>query len=246
MNTTPLPLTLIKKLSLSLLVLALPQIVLAENVPATITSIKGDVVVTDASGKPVQVTQGSKLPAGDSIKTGADGVVGLTLVPGAGTVVEPNSQVKISELDFNKGADGSNNRKIQLNLRNGSLISTLFKKDGHSDFQVATPYGVAAAKGTSWEVSIVGTSFTVKVANGIVTVRDMHGKLVASVKVGQGYDNTTGKITTLPPGAVEAITNAITTSLPNLNQAQVINALNNAVVNPATVNNQDQINSPNK
>jgi hypothetical protein len=237
--------TLIKKLSLGIIVLAAPQIVMAENVPATVTSIKGDVSVTDASGKPVQVTQGSKLPAGDTVKTGATGVVGLTLVPGAGTVVQPNSTVKISSLAFNKGADGSNNRNIRLNLKNGTLISTLFKKDGHSDFQVATPYGVAAAKGTSWAVTVEGTSLTVQVANGVVTVTNNAGNVIATIPVGQGYDSTTGAVSTLPQSVVDGILAAIAEYLPNLTQQQVIDALNSATINPATVNSKDDINSPN-
>ncbi len=236
--------TLSKKLSLGLFVLVAPQLAMADSVPATVTSIKGDVVVTDASGKAVPVTQGSKLPAGDTVKTGATGTVGLTLVPGAGTVVQPNSSVKISSLDFNKGADGSNNRSIRLNLKNGSLISTLFKKDGHSDFQVATPYGVAAAKGTDWEVSVEGTTLTVSVADGVVTVTNKAGQVLATIPGGQGYDSTTGKVTALPQSVVDAILGAISTSLPNLTQQQIINALNNATINPATINTTNEINSP--
>jgi len=238
-------LPVLKNVSLSLFVLALPAIGRADSVPATVTSIQGDVVVTDADGKPVQVTQGSKLPAGDSIRTGANGTVGLTLTPGSGTVVQPNSQVKISSLDFNKGADGSNNRKIELNLRNGALISTLFKKDGHSDFRVTTPYGVAAAKGTSWAVIVSGTTLTVEVANGIVTVTNAAGQIIATLPAGKGYDSTTGKITTLPQSVVDGIIAALQDALPNLSKQQIIDALNSGTINPATVNSKKNINSPN-
>ena len=234
-NSTCL-MTLIKKLSLGLLVVSAPQIALADSVPATVTTIKGDVVVTDASGQQVQVTQGSKLPAGDTIKTGSTGTVGLTLVPGAGTVVQPNTTVKISTLDFNKGADGGNNRSIRLNLKNGTLISTLFKKDGHSDFQVATPYGVAAAKGTDWEVTVEGTTLTVSVADGVVTVTDKAGKLIATVPAKEGWNTVTGKNASLPQADINAILDAIAAALPNLTQQQVIEQFNNATINPATIN----------
>jgi len=242
--------TLIKKLSLGLIVLVAPQVAMADSVPATVTSIKGDVIVTDASGKQVPITQGSKLPAGDTVKTGATGTVGLTLTPGAGTVVQPNSSVKISTLDFNKGADGSNNRNIRLNLKNGSLISTLFKKDGHSDFQIATPYGVAAAKGTSWEVTVEGTTLTVEVATGVVTVSGgTNGAAPTSVPAGEAYSSATGALTALPQSVIDAIIQAINEFLPNLTptqKANLLNDLNNATINPATINSKSDINSPNQ
>ena len=232
------------RLSLCLIIMALPQVVLADSVPATVSTIKGSVTVKDASGNTVPVTQGSKIPVGDTITTGGDGTVGLILVPGAATVVEPNSSVKISSLDFNKGADGSNNRKIMLNLKNGSLISKLFKKDGHSDFQVATPYGVAAAKGTSWAVVINGTSFAVEVVDGNVTVSTPGGKATFSVGPGQGYDSTTGTVTSLPQSVIDSLTSQLSTALPGFTQAQALQILNQTI-NPSTVVNQDQINSPN-
>jgi hypothetical protein len=245
MKNSTRPLTLIKKLSLSLIVLALPQIVLADDVPATVTSIQGQVTVKDTSGQTVEITQGSKLPVGDTVTTGSDGTVGLTLTPGSGTVVMPNSTVKISTLDFNKAPDGSNNRTIRLNLRNGSLISTLFKKDGHSDFQVATPYGVAAAKGTSWEVTVDGTVLTVSVANGVVIVTNPAGQVVATVHENEKYDNKTKAVQALSPKAKKDILDALQTFLPDLTKKQLIDALKNAGINPATNDSKDAINSPN-
>jgi len=246
MKNSTCPLTLIKNLSLGLLVLALPQMARADDIPATVTSIKGDVTVVDASGQHVDITQGSKIPVGDTIKTGADGTVGLTLTPGSGTVVMPNSSVKISTLDFNKGSDGSNNRKIRLNLKNGSLISTLFKKDGHSDFQVSTPYGVAAAKGTSWEVIVSGTTLTVEVANGIVKVTDPSGKVLATLNQDQQYDTKTNAVSALSDAALQALLAALQTFLPDLTQQQLIQSLQNATINPSTDVNKNAINSPNQ
>jgi len=100
-----------------LLVLALPQIVLADEVPATVRSLKGDVTVTDSTGKPVSITQGSKLPQAIPLKPEPTVCLGLTLVPGAGTVGNAQLGSENFLLNFNKGADGSNNRNIHLNLR---------------------------------------------------------------------------------------------------------------------------------
>jgi len=239
------PLTLIKSLMLGLLVLALPQMAFADEVPATVTSVKGDVNVTDPSGQPVTISQGSKIPVGDTVKTGADGELGLTLTPGSGTVVMPNSDVVISTLNFNKAPDGSNNRTIRLNLRNGSLISTLFKKDGHSDFQVATPYGVAAAKGTSWGVTVQGTTLTVEVANGVVTVSNAAGQILATVREKKSFDNKTNAVSALSDKALKYILDTLQDFLPNLTKDQLIKALNDASINPSTNDNKNTINSPN-
>jgi len=50
----------------------------------------------------------------------------------------------------------------------------------------------------------------------------------------------------LPQSVVDSILATLNTFLPNLTKAQLINALNNATVNPSTVNSKDDINSPNK
>lgn len=237
--------SLVRKIGIGVFALVLPQVALAENVPATVTFIKGSVVVVDAEGKTVPIAVGSKIPAGDTVKTGADGQLGLTLTPGAGTVVRPSSEVKISTLDFSKGTDGGNNRTIQLNLKNGSLLSTLFKKDGHSDFKVSTPYGVAAAKGTSWAVIVDGISLNVEVLNGTVSVTGPG--INVSVPAGQGFDSKNGQLTDLPQSVIDALTSELQQALPNLTNltpTQLQQAFESA--NPSTVVNKDQINSNNQ
>jgi len=247
MNTPTNLFALIRNLSLSLLILALPQIVRADPVEATVSSIKGTVVVTDAAGKVVSVAEGTKLATGDTVKTGADGTLGLTLTPGAGTVVMPNTEVKIATLDFTKGADGSNNRTVLLNLKNGDLISTLFKKDGHSDFKVATPYGVAAAKGTTWGVAIQGGAVVVSVVNGVVVVTNAAGGS-SSVSAGTSYNSGTGATTTLSAAQLGAIQATLQESLPasvlsgTASAAAAAAAIANALsVNPSSVVSQQQI-----
>jgi hypothetical protein len=235
--------SVMKNLGLGLVLLALPQVVRADEVAATVTSVKGAVSITDASGASVPAVEGSKVPTGDTITTGADGYVGLTLTPGSGTVVAPNTTVKISELDFNKGADGSNNRTINLSLKNGSLLSTLFKKDGHSDFRVTTPYGVAAAKGTTWAVTVQGTALTVDVANGTVTVSNAAGQIIATIPLGKRYNSKTGTLSTLPQHVIDEMLATLQQFLPDLTKAELKNALNGGTINPSTVN---DVNSPNQ
>jgi len=248
-----------KNAIVGLLLMAMPGLALAERIPATATSVKGDATVVDETGHVSKISVGDKLPVGDTVVTGKDGVVGLTLVPGAGTVVQPNTKVKIATLDFYKGADGSNNRTILLNLQNGDLISSLYKKDGHSDFKVATAYGVAAAKGTVWQVVVNGTTLTINVVNGTVidvavTANGTTTATATSISAGQSFDSTTGTVGTLSSGALSAITSVINTALPGFSAnngggaaaAQAIqDALNGGatVVNPANVSSSTFLNA---
>ncbi len=142
----------------------------AESVVATASKVTGNAYVISPSGKSTKITEGSEIPAGSSIHTDADSTVGLKLVPGATTVVAPNTDLKLSTLDYSQSG-GDKTRKIQIALQKGSLFSSLAKHDGKSDFRITTPGGVAAARGTDWEVSYsTGAGLSVSCTDGTVTL----------------------------------------------------------------------------
>ena len=109
---------------------------------------------------------------------------------------------------------------------------------------MSTPYGVAAAKGTTWLVEINGTDLVVEVVNGIVTVTGPG--INVSVPAGEGFDAATGKLTDLPTAVIDALTQELQNALPNftnLTTGDLQQAFQSAV--PSTVVNKDQLNSPN-
>jgi ferric-dicitrate binding protein FerR (iron transport regulator) len=161
------------KIVFSLLSLALVSITTSQlraaSVPATANTVSGEAYVVDAAGNATKLSVGDMIPAGDSVRTGTDGSVGLRLVPGANTVIASDSLVKLSVLDYSQSLTGAKTRDVELALEKGSLISSLAKHDGNSQFRINTATGTAAAHGTDWQVSYSAkTGISVACADGTV------------------------------------------------------------------------------
>jgi hypothetical protein len=177
--------------ALLFLFVIVPTIARADAVPATVSYVEGDAVVIDPAGHSQKVVEEMQIAPGSTVKTTANGTVGLKLTPGATTVVGPGSSVKINALDYSKTATGRNKREIHLDLSKGSLYNSLVKKDGQSDFQIQTPEGVAAARGTDWSVTVSGAGVTVAVVDGKVVITLPNGHKI-SVPAGSVAVSTTG------------------------------------------------------
>jgi hypothetical protein len=199
-------------LVLFLILGASPAVLHAAAVDATVAKVTGTAYVTDSSGKSKPLAAGDLIPAGSSIHTDAGSSVGLKLVPGATTVVAPGSDITLSTLDYSQTPAGATTRKIKINLRLGTIFSSLAKHDGSSDFRVSTPDGVAAARGTDWAVSFSPTTgITVSTVDGSVQLTFPNG---SSVVVSGGTsttspDGTTVSSSTLTQDQIDAIVNAI-------------------------------------
>jgi hypothetical protein len=179
--------------ALLLFFVVVPALARADAVPATISYLEGDVTIIDPAGNREKAVEEMHLAPGTTVKTGADGNVGLRLTPGATTVVGPNTTMKIQALNYSKTADGKKKRDILLDLKQGALYNSLVKKDGQSDFQISTPEGVAAARGTDWSVTVGSNGgVTVAVVDGVVEITLPNGGGVIKVKAGQAAVSTTG------------------------------------------------------
>jgi hypothetical protein len=178
--------------ALLLFFVIVPAIARADAVLATVTYVEGDATIIDPAGHSEKASKKMQLAPGSTVKTSASGTVGLRLTPGATTVVGPNSTLKIKGLDYSKTTDGRNKRDIQLDLSQGALYNSLVKKDGQSNFQISTPEGVAAARGTDWSVTVSSSGgVTVAVVDGEVTITLPNGNVI-KVKAGQAAVSTTG------------------------------------------------------
>jgi hypothetical protein len=159
--------------SLAFLGLALPLPVNAIIIEAQVTSVTGKAyVIQPGSVAKLELRPGMTLAPGSTVST-ETGSVGLQLMPGAVTLVEPQTELGINKLDYEKKADNSGQRSVLLDLRKGSVLSNL-QKTGTSDFRIKTPYGVAAARGTTWKVDMSKTA----VYDGTVDVTFTNGRVV--------------------------------------------------------------------
>lgn len=113
--------------------------------------------------------EGEAIPAGSSLMTTGSGTAVVSPAPGVAVRVLPNSILRVN------AAEGRGTTpKVRLDLREGGVINMISKaKYEQVDYQVTTPQGVCAAR---------GTVFAVFVSGGRVLVLGAHG---ASVFNGQ-------------------------------------------------------------
>lgn len=128
---------------------------------------KGD--VTDGAGRALKT--GDHVRAGDSVRTGADGVVDLAWVnEGAGSSIgkaltrsvirlERASELKIDKLvqyDFGSGSGMNPYIVAKMDLKEGSMFANIKKSSG-GKFEVKTVNSVAGIRGTAFKLSKSGT-----------------------------------------------------------------------------------------
>jgi hypothetical protein len=150
----------------------------AAEVSGRVIGLRGEAqIIMPGSTAPVPLQKGQLVPAGAQVVTGDKGRVILGLLPGAATILSPNTTLAVRRLSLERTGDAVAKRDVQLELQSktGSAISFLKKMDGASDFSVKTPFGVAAARGTVWKT----TSTRVITVSGQVTVTLNNGDQVS-------------------------------------------------------------------
>ncbi|MEM6822931.1 MAG: hypothetical protein AAF558_13460, partial [Verrucomicrobiota bacterium] len=135
------------------------------------------------------------------------GKVVVGLVPGAAAIVEPETNLKIERLNVEKKGEKVAKREVQLDIDNskGAAVSFLKELDGVSDFQIRTPQGIAAARGTAWRSSGGGS---IQVLNGNVTFNSGTGQSI-TVPAGFSLGGGDGTVTQLSQAELDALVSAI-------------------------------------
>jgi len=162
------PATLTLRLLLALLLVVVPA--RAADVSATVFSISG----TAQSAAPgtssfTPLHKGQHLAIGSTVRTGENGTAVLVTTPGSAIQVGNDSEVKLTALAFAKSGGAVTQREAHLQLTSG-VVSALI--DPHTpkvtDFQIQTPQGVAAARGTFYAVLVYQGKTYVGVKEGKV------------------------------------------------------------------------------
>jgi ferric-dicitrate binding protein FerR (iron transport regulator) len=110
---------------------------------------------------------GALLAKGDRVVTGDASALQIVLADGSSVALGANSELSLDNVG--SGTPGS---ITLLSLARGLLDTMVEKLKLGSRFEVATPYAVAAVKGTDFEVSAAGQSAAVTVNQGIVQMGD--------------------------------------------------------------------------
>ena len=123
---------------------------------ATIVAVEGTVTIglpSESSSRPAAV--GSVIPAGSVIHTSTASQVTLKLFDSTLAVVRAETDVTIEKLSVNTDGKEVSKENALLNLRVGSIISTLDPaKKSINNYGIRTPRGIAAARGTVFAVSV--------------------------------------------------------------------------------------------
>lgn len=164
--------------------------------PATsLTVIGGDVEVSRRGGPFEPATDGMVLGPGDVVRTAADSRAVLTYFEGSTVSIEPSSEVAIEEASA--AADGSTIVLMTQSIgRTWHVVTKLIT--GRSKYEVRTPAGTAAVRGTAFEVGVTrdtsGATLTAIVtAEGVVTAAarpNLSDPEPEQIAVGAGFQTT--------------------------------------------------------
>jgi hypothetical protein len=144
----------------------------AATVDAHVFSVAGTVEFAGpGSSSYAPLKKGQTLAIGSTVRTGDDGVAVLVTTPGSAIQLGNNSILKINNLAFAKSGGAVTQRTAVLQLTSG-VVSALIDPSTPkvTDFQVQTPEGAAAARGTFYAVLVYHGKTYVGVKEGKVGV----------------------------------------------------------------------------
>jgi hypothetical protein len=145
----------------------------AATVNAQVFSVSGTVEYAGPdSSSYAPLKKGDSLAIGSTIRTGDDGIAVLVTTPGSAIQIGNSSIVKLNKLAFAQSGGDVTQRQAVLQLTSG-VVSALIDPSTPkiTDFQVQTPEGAAAARGTFYAVLVYHGKTYVGVKEGKVAVR---------------------------------------------------------------------------
>ena len=163
----------LRTLSLFLIVLLTSATLRAATVNAQVFSVSGTCeFAAPNSSSYAPLKKGQSLEIGSTVRTGDDGIAVLVTTPGSAIQIGNASVVKLNKLAFAKSGGDVTQRQATLQLTQG-VVSALIDPSTPkiTDFQVQTPEGAAAARGTFYAVLVYHGKTYVGVKEGKVAVK---------------------------------------------------------------------------
>jgi hypothetical protein len=145
----------------------------ADAISAQVFSVSGTAEsAAPGSSSYAPMKKGQILPIGSTVRTGDNGVAVLVTTPGSAIQVGNDSIVKLNKLAFAKSGSSVTERTAVLQLTSG-VVSALIDPTTPkiTNFQVQTPEGAAAARGTFYAVLVYHGKTYIGVKEGKVAVR---------------------------------------------------------------------------
>ena len=144
--------------------------------PSTLTILsitEGNVSVMKAgTGSWIEAREGMSLEVGDSVKTGDDSNAEITFFDGSTIELQAGTEIEIASLDISAGTGSTT---ITLEQTIGSVIFRVIKiVDPASRYEVETPTGVVAVRGSAVQVDVT--------EDGTTLVTNLEGDIWASAQ----------------------------------------------------------------
>jgi hypothetical protein len=142
----------------------------AEPVQALVESVHGTVeFAPPGSTSFAPLKKGQELAVGSTIRTGGDGSADIITTPGSAIHLGGDSNLRLNALAFAKSGSTVTQREAHLQLTTGVMSALIDPSTPKiTDFQVQTPEGSAAARGTFYAVMVVHGKTYVSVEQGKV------------------------------------------------------------------------------
>jgi hypothetical protein len=166
-----------RKKLLSILVFSIlvaPTLVGCGSSPSTLTILsitEGDVSVMKAgTASWIEVEAGMSLEVGDSIKTGDNSSAKITFFDGSTITLQAGTEIEIASLDISTDTGSTT---VTLEQTIGNTISRVEKLvDPASRYEVETPTGVVAVRGSVMQVYVIedGTTWIINLEGDIWAV----------------------------------------------------------------------------
>lgn len=161
------------RIILAFILLALGGVTgLAQALTGKVTLVAGTVEYQAPGGSFTLASRGDILAEGTTVRTGPSSRAVIVAGPGAAIRVGPESTVILTNLALEQAVAGASTSDAMLIDVTEGTVSALIdrSKQPGADFQVRTPQGVAAARGTYYAVTVRGNRSYARVQHGIVRV----------------------------------------------------------------------------
>ena len=162
-----------------------------------LVAVHGPVSVTLPGGEKKSASDGMLIPSGSSITTEQNSSAAVFMGGVDSARLLPNTEAKVSQ------NLSSSTRKTNIDVKMGTIFSRVGHRPGEKqDYEVRTPEGVAAARGTSFAVCVTtsnGTEVTVcATQDGVVTLTDSSNGHVITVTPMNSGQVSIGSVPGLP------------------------------------------------
>ncbi|MEO0453133.1 MAG: FecR family protein [Verrucomicrobiota bacterium] len=144
--------------------------------------VEGDAYLTGTS-QPIQA--GDSIPEGSQLTTGPSSTVVASPFPGAVVQIQQNTNIAFSSSKYEKASSSSDKNEFKAYLTNGGILNAIKGLDpSEVDFEIRTPQGVAAARGTVFAVYTDGIRTLVVTGEGTVLVVTQDGTFTLDLNSG--------------------------------------------------------------